>query len=33
MKARHALLDAGMQLAEWPDIGAVNFGKRGESAT
>lgn len=33
MKARHALLDEGMQLAEWPDIGAVNFPKRGVSAT
>ena len=33
LKARHALLDEGMQLAEWPDIGAVNFDKRGESAT
>lgn len=32
MKARHTLLDKGMRLAEWPDVCAVNFCKRGESA-
>lgn len=33
MKARHTLLDEGLQLADWPNIGAMSFGKHGESAT
>ncbi len=33
MKARHALRDEGLQLAEWPDLSAVSLGKRDESSS